>query len=140
MLTPAKESISNSKTAEGWNRGPFFKPIILHKLTINPPNDLYEQEADAIAEQVMKKSMTNLTAHRFFTPACTSLIQSKCAECEKEEHELPKNISRRETGDSNIMSTHNVEQTLQSPGQPLDNITRDFMEGRFGYDFSNVQI
>ncbi|MDX2247055.1 MAG: DUF4157 domain-containing protein [Bacteroidia bacterium] len=39
-------------------RKPFFssKPVIQPKLTINEPGDAYEQEADAMAERVMRKS------------------------------------------------------------------------------------
>ena len=33
-----------------------------------------------------------------------------------------------------------VDHMLRSPGQPLDQATRTFMEPRFGYDFSNVRI
>jgi hypothetical protein len=33
-----------------------------------------------------------------------------------------------------------VDETLRSPGQPLDGATRAFMEPRFGYDFSNVRV
>lgn len=29
-------------------------PLIQPKLTVNPPNDRYEQEADRVAEQVMR--------------------------------------------------------------------------------------
>jgi hypothetical protein len=35
----------------------FFKPVIQAKLTINQPNDIYEQEADAIADKVMRKPL-----------------------------------------------------------------------------------
>ena len=33
-----------------------------------------------------------------------------------------------------------VQETLRSPGQPLDATTRAFMEPRFGYDFSRVRV
>jgi hypothetical protein len=33
-----------------------------------------------------------------------------------------------------------VNETLQSPGQPLDSATRAFMEPRFGHDFSRVRV
>jgi len=33
-----------------------------------------------------------------------------------------------------------VREVLNSPGQPLDVDTRDFMEPRFGYDFSGVRV
>lgn len=33
-----------------------------------------------------------------------------------------------------------VHETLRSPGQPLDPVTRAFMEPRFGHDFSRVRV
>ncbi|BAZ37710.1 hypothetical protein NIES4101_36330 [Calothrix sp. NIES-4101] len=33
-----------------------------------------------------------------------------------------------------------VHEVLSSPGQPLDKATRDFMEPRFGHDFSQVRV
>ncbi len=65
-------------------------------------------------------------------------IQRKCAECEEEEK---KKIMRKETG-GNISAgvTPAVEQTLHSAGEPIDKSTQNFMESRFGYDFSNVRI
>lgn len=33
-----------------------------------------------------------------------------------------------------------VEAGLHSPGQPLDSLTRDLMESRFGYDFCQVRV
>jgi hypothetical protein len=33
-----------------------------------------------------------------------------------------------------------VREVLRAPGQPLDNTTREFMEPRFGFDFSKVRI
>ena len=33
---------------------PFFAPVVQPKLTVNQPGDAYEQEADAVADQVMR--------------------------------------------------------------------------------------
>src|SRR2546430_2091211 len=33
-----------------------------------------------------------------------------------------------------------VQKTLRAPGQPLESATREFMESRFGHDFSRVRI
>jgi uncharacterized protein DUF4157 len=33
-----------------------------------------------------------------------------------------------------------VHEVLRSPGQPLDAVTRAFMEPRFGHDFSRVRV
>ncbi|HEY9363613.1 MAG TPA: DUF4157 domain-containing protein [Chitinophagaceae bacterium] len=72
----------------------FFQP----KLTINNPNDQYEQEADTVADKVMKmetpfvqkKSDSDL----FFSPSPISItpVQRKCAHCEEEEKMQRKEI------------------------------------------------
>jgi hypothetical protein len=64
----------------------FFQP----KLAINPPNDIYEQEADAMAERVVNKPASE-NNHSFFKPSVVSM-QRKCAQCEEEE----KNMQRKE--------------------------------------------
>jgi len=33
-----------------------------------------------------------------------------------------------------------VHEVLRSPGQPLNDATRAYMELRFGHDFSNVRV
>jgi hypothetical protein len=63
---------------------PFFQP----KLSINQPNDIYEQEADAVADKVMRMADTSsIHTGTFFKPAITS-VQRKCAHCEEEEKKL----------------------------------------------------
>jgi len=75
-------------------------------------------------------------------------ISRKCA-CEMEnkieDDEKELKINRKYTGNgentelSDIHSTaiHNI---LSESGKPLDKQTKDYMEPRFGYDFSNVRI
>ncbi len=50
----------------------FRKGIIQPKLTVGAPDNLYEKEADAIADKVMRMPEQNF-------------VQRKCTECEKEE-------------------------------------------------------
>ena len=64
----------------------FFKPFIQPKLTINQPNDIYEQEADAVAERVMRMPDTKSDSSFFQRkPLAVTAVQRKCAECENEE-------------------------------------------------------
>ncbi len=51
---------------------PFFKPPIQPKLSINTPGDAYEQEADTMADKVMRMkspqqtdAFLNLPSHRY---------------------------------------------------------------------------
>src|SRR4051812_48784527 len=64
-------------------QSPFFKPFIQAKLTINQPNDIYEQEADAMADKVMRMNYDE-PVQIFFKPAI-SHIQKKCGQYEDEE-------------------------------------------------------
>ena len=56
------------------------------------------------------------------------------------EHESlqTKHVQASDTGQ--IAAPPSVHEVLRSPGQPLDPATRAFMEPRFGYDFSRVQV
>lgn len=115
-------------------------PGIQAKLAISQPNDLYEQEADRMAEQVMRMPAS---------PAPTQL-QRKCAcggtagptgECEA--CALKRKALQRRATQSATESTAPpvVNQVLSSGnGQPLDAATRAFMEPRFGTDFNQVRV
>ncbi|MBE9583491.1 DUF4157 domain-containing protein [Mucilaginibacter sp. JRF] len=119
------------------------------KLTVNQPGDVYEQEADAVAEKVVKGADTipwiNTHTQAVVQRKCAACakeeegekhIQRKCAECEKEEQGL----QRKENGGVGQPSFSKVNQTLQSPGNSLDNRTLSFMESRFRQSFGHVRI
>jgi len=109
----------------------FFSPATIQpKLTINPPNDIYEQQADAMAEKVMRMPAGG---NAFFKSSSNS-IQRKCAHCEEEEKKVQMKSANGSVGSSAFTNV------VQSAGQPLDANTRSFMEPRFGRDFSNVRI
>lgn len=65
--------------------GSFFSPVQA-KLTVNQPNDVYEQEADSMADKVMRMP-DNALGKSFFSPA-NAFVQRKCAQCEEEEKEV----------------------------------------------------
>ncbi|HEY4588276.1 MAG TPA: DUF4157 domain-containing protein, partial [Thermoanaerobaculia bacterium] len=49
-----------------------------------------------------------------------------------------KPVSSNLAGNQAVPSS--IHEVLRSPGQPLDGGTRDFMETRFGHDFSRVRV
>ncbi|NOW93890.1 DUF4157 domain-containing protein [Mucilaginibacter sp. SG564] len=111
----------------------FFQP----KLTINQPNDVYEQEADAMADKVMPMAIPNHNQNVFFKPVGDS-IQRQCQHCEEEGK-----LHRKESSDSNVQGGYELDNyvgTLGSSGQALSQASRQFFEPRFGRDFSNVRI
>jgi hypothetical protein len=97
------------------------------KLTIGAPGDAFEQEADRVAEQVMR--MPEPPAR---SQVPTGLIKHPVA---------PSNQVQTNTGNrGGTAAPPIVHDVLRSTGQPLDAATRAFMEPRFGHDFSKVRV
>jgi Domain of unknown function (DUF4157) len=101
------------------------------KLTVGAVDDPMEQQADRIAEQVMR--MPDADAR--LTPAPLQ-VHRKCAACEEEERLQAKPATNLAAGEAPA-SVHGV---ISSPGQALDTPTRSFFEPRFGRDMSAVRI
>lgn len=100
------------------------------KLAISQPGDIYEQEADRAAEQVMGMSDGEV-------------LQRRCSTCDMDEDEVlrPKELpGRTPTAAFQADVPPIVQEVLRSPGQPLDPATRAFLEPRFGHDFSQVKL
>ena len=119
----AKE-ISKYTSKPATKGGIFFQP----KLTVNQPGDRYEQEADRMADQVMRMA------------APGDAIQRKCKHCEEEEK---KEVQRKESSSAAPETDIGFEQYvtgLGTQGRVLPSDTRSFFEPRFGYDFSNVRV
>ncbi|MDQ2751979.1 MAG: DUF4157 domain-containing protein [Bacteroidota bacterium] len=105
----------------------FFQP----KLTINQSNDVYEREADAMADKVTQQKQTS-----FFKPAF-SFIQKKDADCGKED-----SLQCKENSSNNAMapaSTHHYLHSI-SGGTSLRQNEKNLFESRMNFDFSNVKI
>jgi hypothetical protein len=112
-------------------KSPFFQPVIQAKLTINQPGDVFEQEADAMADKVMGMPLNESDA----APG----LWRKCAECEEEEKKLQRKQSSNEEAEASN-ELENYISKLDHGGKPLSQEIRNFYEPRFGYDFSNVRV
>lgn len=121
------------------------------KLTIGHPNDVYEQEADRVADQVMRMPNSDMEATEASSIAQDSLpeIQRLCPECEnevqrqpleEEEEELVQAKSESQQVPDVDASTERAITNLQGSGRPLTESARSFMEPRFGHDFGGVRI
>jgi hypothetical protein len=78
---------------------------------------VYEQEADRISDHIMQIPELQLQPGE--------RLQAKHVE----------------TGDLGPAAAPPIiHEAMRSPGQPLDPATRDFMEPRFGHDFSRVRV
>jgi hypothetical protein len=133
------------------------------KLAVSEPGDIFEQEADRVAGQVMRMPAPAIQR------ACA--CGGDCPRCSANDHSareangvtsgLGRGVASIQTAPANKSSSESspshsevhaanehesttvppsVYDVLESPGHPLDTETRAFMEPRFGYDFSNVRI
>lgn len=100
------------------------KPALQAKLRIGEVNDVYEREADRLAETVMRMPEPS--------------VQRKCSACEKEE----RSVQRKPSGPASApdVAPPIVHDVLSSGGHPLDSSVRSFMEPRFGHSFADVRV
>jgi len=112
-------------------------PEIQTKLTVGPPDDEFEREADRVADQVMRMTDTSVLSHADGDPR----IQRMCKECQEEETS-PTLRRAPENSDTSTM-TPGVEASIRSlvgTGQPLPESERIFFEQRFQRDFGDVRV
>ena len=101
----------------------FVGKTLQTKLRIGEPGDQYEQEADRVADQVMRMTDAKASAKNT-SPRGGPLVQRTSVQ------------SNAGSGAAPSI----VQDVLAASGQRLDADTRAFFESRFGHDFSNVRI
>jgi hypothetical protein len=119
-------------------------------LKIGKPDDEYEQEADRVADQVMR--MTDAVkepVHRAPTPAIQKEgNKTTAADPEKEkpiDPKLPPFLRQKAAEPSSmpdaspLFASGHIVSSLGA-GHPLDRTTRNFFEPRFRTDFSQVRV
>ncbi len=112
------------------------------KLAISQPGDPDEEEADRVADQVMRMDEPGGIG------SAASAIQRKCAACEAGGTTCPKceeegKIRRKEKPGNLPQATtaiHSQIAALRGGGQSLPPSARAFFEPRFGVDFSGVRV
>ena len=138
--SPAQENITSSSAVvdrashfgHDFSRIPVYSsqlPVLQTKLKVNQPGDIYEQEADQVAEQVMRMTNGEFSVPDEVNEAKDSLMCKQASEPGAHTATEPPQVPPI------------VQAVLNSGGgQPLDATTRVFMEPRFGYDFSKVRV
>ena len=122
-----------TKPAAGSSTSEFIQT----KLRIGAENDPLEREADAMADRVMCMPET-------------PLVQRACSKCAKEEKSIRRKplaaqitpfIQRKSqvAGKASAVLSRRIQSTNGS-GQRLSDSTKNFMESRFGANFSDVRI
>src|SRR5215471_4568368 len=162
---PAQRSASHPRMGNQAAQRLLLDGVMQAKLAINQPGDRFEQEADRIADAVMRMpEPANVQSLRGFSVNSIPAVQRVCPECQEELHRSPVRVQRlcSECGEElnadndrqeNIQAkevpgqTPEVTPTVQaqiemvrSGGHPLTESARAFFEPRFGRDFSYVRI
>jgi hypothetical protein len=122
---------------DGAQRGP--APALQAKLEVGPVNDPLEQEADQVAERVMRMQDSRVTqAPLRVSRKCDCAAKGTGgSSVEDESLRRSTNGSSAATPIAAPLAVHGV---LAKPGAPLGQATRSFFEPRFGRDFGDVRV
>lgn len=104
-------------------------PLLQTKLASSQPGDKYEQEANQVAEQIMRMPEDGI-------------LLRKCAKCDDNKK---KSLQARTLQEKNPITRGKdlpsiMHKELSSPGKPLDLTARSYMEPLLGYNFSKVRV
>jgi hypothetical protein len=124
------------------------------KLTIGQPGDVYEQEADSVAQQIMQRMAqpgNRQSIQRQEAPEEEEELQMKPLdistlqrqEMPEEEEELQMSPMLQHQGQGGMATTSDLETSINQArggGQPLGDNIRKPMEQAFGADFGGVKV
>ncbi len=104
------------------------------QLAISQPGDIYEQEADRVADELMRLPEPGMQR------ACSAsaLEASTCTACESGK-EAALQLKTDQSSDRLGSVPDDFVRNL-GPGEPLDAATRAYFEARFGHDFTTVRV
>jgi LysM repeat protein len=101
---------------------------------VSAPGDSYEQQADRVADQVLRMPEPRLQRACACGGSCDKCSGKQAGNARLQAMPVQAN------GAVEVSAPPTVRDTLRSPGQKLDDRTRHFMEPRFGRDLSGVRI
>lgn len=110
--------------------------VVQRQLAISEPHDVYEQEADHIADQVMRMAEPNATPAKSSPPA----IQRMCAGCEEEEEQVQRQAASAGPAGEVSQTQGAAIESVKAGGESLPAGSRNFFEQRFGHDFGSVRV
>jgi hypothetical protein len=103
-------------------------------------HDRYEQEADQVAERVLRMPDPAAGAVAVTGAAPAVTMQRKCASCEQERRLQREAKGAPAASASGAVAPAVVHEVLASPGEALDASARGFFEPRFGRSFGEVRV
>ena len=144
------ESAGMTDSCESCNANNLAGTRVQAKLVVGPVDDPYEQEADRVADHVMRMPDTDIATTSEDDPG--PVIQRACTDCDDEEklQRQPEEDDEEESiqakresgptgGEVSAQQTTEIE-SIKAGGEPLRPASRNFFEQRFGHSFSNVRV
>ncbi len=131
------------------------------KVTVGPPDDEYEREADQVADKAMRMPASQdnstarkqqhaspYTAHVQTKPLTPLYIQRLCTECEDELTQgnatpmSSASVQPKSKGETSSASSNTLARTVESPGtgQPLNPQLQSRIGAVLGNDLSHVRV
>lgn len=108
------------------------------KLFVDAPGGVHEQEADHVADRVMRMPEPPRRRH---SCSCGGTCPACRAAAEREQVQERLQTLRAGPGDTEqVEAPPLVQQVLSEPGEQLDAETRAYFEPRFGHDFGRVRV
>ncbi len=106
--------------------------LAVPSLTLTPPTLEYKKKSYKLLEEELKLDV----------PGIEIKPEEETEKKKKDEEKPLQRKAQSETKDCEafVDVPPIVHEVLRSPGQPLDENTREFMESRFGHDFSQVRV
>ena len=118
---------------------PDQKPVIQPKLKVGQPEDKYEQEADAVADRVMRMSEGESIRMQPIEEEEEMLQPKLRMQPIEEEEEMVQTKSEKGDGYTSQIISEQIKSS-KGNGSPLPSGTNQFMSNAFGSDFSHVRI
>ena len=115
-------------------------PRIQTKLKIGEPKDKFEQEADRVANEIVRTPDREVQSLQQGAATIPGSLQRLCDGCEEELRKQPE--KEDDAGEIADVGTDIESQVsaLRNGGQPLPQSLLKFFEPRFGYDFNQVRL
>jgi hypothetical protein len=132
LLAQRPRSVTANETGDVHARTPVRTQP---KLELSTPGDAFEREADSVASRVVQMSEPQMQR----SCACGGTCPN-CSAKQKNQKEVQRQAIQTNAPSSSMPLSSPVHDLVRMSGQPLDPEIRNFMEPRFGHDFSRVRI
>lgn len=139
----AKEERPDIQTKAAFESDADAPEALQTKLKVGKADDHYEQEADSVADKVVKKiSGEQEASDAPITTDAPPTIQSKCSKCGGDMGEREVQTKAKQSHSPSKASANISDRLSQRKGKgaPMEASSRSTMENAFGADFKNVNI